>query len=802
VSAASPRRLACLLIGGLLLATAGLLRASAPGPTPSTVVLRPQPAHIAQYGNPPPSTTPTTTPPPATTTASPSPSSGPIALSPDDRYAWMVDPDADAVSVVRVGSDANQFVGRVPVGRDPAAVALAPTNDLAFVTNSADSSVTVIGFPAGDPTQARVLGALAVGTEPAGVLVTPDGTKLYVANSNSGDVTVISIQPQQISVARTIPNAGYQPTGLAFANGSLYVSQYVAQLRNNGRSVDKNEGADDGREGRISVINTAGDTVAGTVTLNPLSPDQVGFKSSGSTLDRVAQHNDATGAEVDDFATGCFPNLLGSAVVKNGRAYIPAVGSSPNGPFKFNVNLQSVLSVVNLASGSEETAKTINMNKGIGAEKVGTKLFFSVPSAIAFKQSVNEGYVVCSGIDQVVKVSLGADGTPTVGAPTPVRIFTTADPNASLFNARGKNPRGIVLNSSDTRAYVACPLSRDIAVLDIQNNQRLANISVGDLPDPSSFAGIVLRGKQLFYSSIGPAGTRPDSSPPAGRMSNFGWSNCGSCHPNGHTDGVTWMFPDGPRQTISLDGTFDHVIVNNQATLDHTRILNWSAVRDEVQDFELNTRAVSGGEGLIRDGKSVVSLVNPDGSIGAPNTGRDSDLDSMAFYMAYGIRTPNAPPISNADFQAGSQLFADAGCTSCHAGRQWTTSIRNFTPPPKVDRNGAQIVITDTQLVAFLRNVGTFDPTQLNEVRANVAGAVPPARGTLGLNPPSLLGLAATAPYFHSGQAQTLDDVMANIPHRTAGSPGRDLFTDANNRALMVKFLRSIDANKPFFPGQ
>ena len=47
------------------------------------------------------------------------------------------------------------------------------------------------------------------------------------------------------------------------------------------------------------------------------------------------------------------------------------------------------------------------------------------------------------------------------------------------------------------------------------------------------------------------------------------------------------MFPDGPRQTISLDGTFDHRFSAGRATLDHIRILNWSAVRDEAQDFEL-----------------------------------------------------------------------------------------------------------------------------------------------------------------------------------------------------------------------
>src|SRR5205807_1425521 len=127
---------------------------------------------------------------------------------------------------------------------------------------------------------------------------------------------------------------------------------------------------------------------------------------------------------------------------------------------------------------------------------------------------------------------------------------------------------------------------------------------------------------------------------------------------------------------------------NGQASLDHVRILNWSAVRDEVQDFELNTRGVFGGEGLIRDGRPVINLINADGT-GEANTGRDPDLDAMAVYMAYGIRTPIAPPISDADFQSGAKLFGNAGCTNCHSGRQWTTSIRNFTPPPTVDRDGA-----------------------------------------------------------------------------------------------------------------
>src|SRR5438309_4065483 len=358
----SPRLVGGLLIALLASGTVTLLIGSRPRPVQAAAHLQPQlslrlPPRSARlaWG-------------PVVVSANPSPSSGPIALSPDDRFAWMVDPEGNAVSAVKVWNDADQLVRRLPVGHDPAAIAASPTNDLLFVTDSADGALAVIIQPPGDPAHAQVLGALKVGAEPAGVLVTPDGRKVYVANSNSGDVTVIAIERRQIAVVGIIPDVGYQPTGLAFANRHLYVSQFLGQLRDNGRPIDKNEGADDGREGRITVINTATDKVEQTIVLNPLSPAQVGFKSNGSTLDRIPQRKDGSGNEIFDFDTGCFPNLLGSAGIKNGRAYVPAVGSSPNGPFRFNVNLQSVLSVVNLAAGSEETGKTINMNKGIGAE--------------------------------------------------------------------------------------------------------------------------------------------------------------------------------------------------------------------------------------------------------------------------------------------------------------------------------------------------------------------------------------------------------------------------------------------------
>jgi YVTN family beta-propeller protein len=726
------------------------------------------------------------------------PSSGPIAITSDDQFVWSVNPDANTVTAVRVAGDANQLVRNLRTGAEPQAVAISPDNQIIAVANAVSGTVSIYRAPGGNAAQANLLGNVTVGTEPFGVLFSPDGSKLYCANMSSNDVTVI--RTSDFRVIKTIPNVGENPRGMTIANGKLYVTQWIARPRKNDpRPPAQLEGRDDGHEGAVTVISIANDTIVREVVLNPLDPAKVGFNSDGSTLDKIPPQNNGQFPT----PTGCFPNELQSIVVKGNFAYVPAIGSSPNGPFRFNVNGQSMLSVINLTNDTEDRAKTINMNFGLGAENGATRLFLSNPTAIAFKKGENVGYVCAAGIDQVIEVRLGANGAPTVGAPAPVRIPTTRNLNGD-FTTLGKNPEGIVLNSTGTRAYVACQISRDVAVLDLAAKRLLTNVLTANLPARNSAAGQILRGKQLFFTAIGPAGTDPafpNSQPPAGVMSDRGWGGCRSCHFNGWTDNVTWMFADGPRQTISLDGMFDH------RSLASHRILNYSAVRDEAQDFDLNTRAVFGGQGLINnaDGtqnKDVVSLVRADGTLGLPNRLRNADLDALELYQAFGIRSRIAPNIAANELQAGAALFVQAGCANCHAGRQWTSSIRDFTPPPTADFQAGNI--KDTQLTRFLKNVGTFDPADANELKANanVNGQVPVARGADGMNPPSLLSVFATAPYLHSGEAQTLEQVLDNPTHRTAGAldPTRDVLANAQQRALLVRFLKAIDLGIGFIP--
>ena len=632
--------------------------------------------------------------------------SSPIALTSDDRFVWSVNPDNDSVSVFEVANEANRKVAEIKVGREPWCVAIKEERNrghdelIAYVTNMASGTVSVI-----DGQRYKVIETIQVGDEPFGCALTPDGKRLYVSNFSSDSVSVINTQSYR--VIRTIEGMGSKPRGIAItADGKkVYVTQFLAVSRaNDPRPRSQTEGADDGREGRVTVIDGDSNKVIGTVTLNPLPDVGAAFKSNGNTRARRPLANPA----VFDTTTGAFPNLLESIVIRGNLAYISNTCSSPNGPFRFNVNVQSCLAVID-TTRDVEAFPTLNMNAGVNFEPAGKKLFNTNPFMVAFKRSAAEGFVALGATNRLLRVTVDGTGAasinPPAGAQDPDNIvrIELKDPQESLQDdpedlIGGHNPRGVVVNSTDTRAYVMDFLSRDVAVVDVSGAdptkyRTLARLQSADLPT-GEVDQVALRGKYLFNTAIGPAGTQPNSVRPAGLMSDTGWGTCYSCHPQALTDSVTWMFPDGPRQAISMESTFPAgaaVIVNGAPVLpdSHMRALNWSGIRDEIQDFERNIRAVSGGGGLIREpglleGAAGLALI-PDLAPVA-NTGRNPDLDAIATYLAVGVRAPISP-LARHDVSYGRQLFAAAGCQHCHGGPNWTISAIDFTPPPAAIEN-------------------------------------------------------------------------------------------------------------------
>jgi YVTN family beta-propeller protein len=709
--------------------------------------------------------------------------SSPVAVSASGRFVWVANPDTDSVSVIDTENDAYQKVAEIKVGDEPNNLALSASGR-AYVANTISGTVSVI-----NAATREIITTIAVGTEPYGIALTPNGRKLYVVNARSNDVSVIDTATN--GVVRTITSVGTEPRGIAItSDGDTDDNDekvYVAEF--NGVDIPgKIIGADDYKEGRVTVIAAGNDAVLGQVVLPPM--ENVGFNSNGSALKRIA----ATTPPTFTVPTGAFPNSLNAIAIKGGRAYLPNNAASADGPVRFNVNVQAFLNVIDTATDKEGIAdgkpQTINMNRGIQFEPASPqKLFLGMPWHLAFENNSNEGWVVASAANILVKVVLDANGTPTINAPA-----AAGQAGNIIRIPTGQKPIGVAISPDDKRAYVANEVSRDLTVVNLDTNEVITTVSTAALPTPGTLEATVQYGKAIFYSSA--SVNLPTLGPviPAGRLSSEGWSGCVSCHANGFTDQVVWIFGAGPRRSVPLHSTFNPQNPNDQ------KILNYSAIFDEVQDFENNIRGVSGGLGLITlaDGVTQDPVLN---AFALPNTGRSAPLDALATFIARGIRAPISParritPFSREgqEIQLGRKLFVAAGCVDCHAGGGWSSVRRSYVPPPVA----ADVV--NGQIIGLLRQVGTFNAANINEIRQNGA----PPLGADGYAPPSLLGAWAMGPLLHNGTAITIDDILDNVTHRRAGQNRfqADPLNDARHRDALIKFLKSIDAaTQPFNVG-
>lgn len=729
---------------------------------------------------------PASTPAPAAVTRFAGPtSSQPLALTADDAFLIAANADSNTVSFFDLRSQRNRKLAEIPVQTEPSSVAFMPDGSKAFVANTVSGTVTVMRTNLANGAIGKPL-HLAVGKEPAALVLTPNGKKLYVANARSNSVSVIDTSTD--TVVKTIFGVGFEPRGLAVSNNgdasdsdeTLYVTQFLSLP-----APGKVDGADDAKVGRVTLIDTGSDSVVGEVAVNPIA--DTGFKALGDALARIAPGDPANPADFK-FVTGAYPNQLAHLAIKGNFAFIPNTGASPNGPVRFDVNTQSLLSVINRTTRLDAN-RTINMHRAVAAQSNPDKLFVTQPWAIAFKNFADHGYVISAASDHVVKVAVD----PATGAAAVLN--NPLDASRVLQIKVGKNPRGIVVNSTDTRAYVLNFISRSVSVIDLGSvpEQVLVTMSSSRLPAPGTLADKIHIGKELYNSSTGefdpPVGS---TEPVLGRMSNKGWGSCAACHtPAGLSDNVVWIFGSGPKRTLAQHADFDPTVADRS----RMRMLNWSAERDEQEDFELNIRAVSGGAGLIVGADGVTPDPNVVNLTPAASAGRNQlkvrgvgAWDAIKAYVQFGIRAPISPqPAFDPDVIAGRALFISANCQACHGGPQWTSGRVRYTPPPS-----AAIPISGGQVLGELRNVGTFDGGFFNEVRAN--GSAP--LGASGFVPPSLLSIHAFAGNFlHNGAAGSLPQVLNNVTHRSAGTGGVDTLSNAADRDKIVRFLLSIDAS-------
>ncbi len=759
-------------------------------------------------------------------------------------------------------------------GSEPWQVAFAPDGDTAYVVLRKDQRLVRLRYLKTAP---AVDGYVEVGSEPTGLALNPSGSRIYVANWNDGTVSVIDAQSLKagppIDLNAALVAGGYlgdveprpalaHPRSIAVSNDgdgkdedeALYVTEYFAQQVEPEAADGSN--ADTRNVGLVYQVSLASHDVT-TIALAPLA--DVGFK-------------DANGV-----AAGCFPNQLQSVTVNGNYAYVLSVCASPKGPLGTKVttttcakvedcaglNLvdpacvvpfggapsavcvdvagvktttEPVVSIIDTRTGTEvpESARNLNAEFDAFYDEISLdpaeRRFPLFASDLSFVPKTAVAYVSANGADAVFRLVFDAEhGTLSeVGGSTSPFIDLT--PKGIAADKSGKNPIGVAAAASPGKfALVGNDVTRNAAIIDF-NTQGIAGgiqapnvLPTAALPAPKSAEDHVLKGKRLFGTGVA-----------RWSLDGQGWGACQSCHSDGLSDNVTWYFARGPRQATSLEGSFASKDPSDQ------RIFNWTGIFDEVDDFESNTRDISGGVGATVSRLSTppqtgdridfvglkhaglngssAQAADPTNPLGFAEAPKLEDWRDIEAYIQT-IRSPRAP--SNLDPQKvarGAELFTNGGaCQGCHGGAKWTISQRFYTPGTQTNSllstTALQIPVgfpdallpaqkPENQTLRFaggnagafdqiscaIRPVGTFNVAQpgagVAELRADMKtpaqGDGNPAGEGRGYNVPSLLGMATGAPYLHAGNARTLEGLFG------------DTFAQ-HSRALSPNFLAESD---------
>lgn len=449
-------------------------------------------------------------------------------------------------------------------------------------------------------------------------------------------------------------------------------------------------------------------------------------------------------------------------------------------------------------------------------------------------------------------------------AGSPGRPFIALDPGSVDATQQGKLPVAVTIahrstvDAADRFAFVLNESTRNVTVLDLAKDDIAGlpgrAVVAAAAPQPADAAEKArLEGKRLFATGVGRWSRNGQA-----------WLSCETCHVDGLSDQVTWFHLRGPRQTPSLDQTFsksdpslvrmhqwtahaDEIADHEAGALRITSGGVGSIVKTTAVELSARIDFAANGHGGLNG--SARAAADPEAS--STLVKEVSVLDDWKKITSFmqTIRTPNKPSnLDAAKVTEGHAVFEEAKCQGCHGGPLWTISKVFYNPDPDTasptNLNRALRTLSWTNAVTnagfptkllpttdgalqtmrynstvsgtkpaavdsitcLLRQVGTFNTAEpgvgVAELRRDHTSVAQGGGdgGISGFNVPSLLGVAVGAPFFHAGQARTLEALLADpfAQHHAALADGFLASTDsgaAAKRAALVQFLLAIDQN-------
>lgn len=592
-----------------------------------------------------------------------------ILLTKDDTALWVVNQDADSVSVIDPATRKllkEISLAEAPPTVDPATKrfdpkvaprSLALVNEKkVYVAGQAANSVYVI-----DAAKRSVIGVIPVPAAPIAIAAAPDGSAVYVVSHEAGEVTKIDPETDEVVASVAVSE---HPFGI--------------KVSDDGQSI--------------------------FVTHALLDPGVTVLTASGlSIVDKVPLSDEIPG---DDkrIANGVARGLFHvESRPGTGELWVPHLllaVDTPQPDLDFESTVFPTISTL-AADGSAEARRLLFRPAALPDAEGAFSDVISGPRAIAFTPDGKLALVANAQSEDVMVFDAETGFEVSLVRPLPSTML-----------------EGIVVDHAGKHAYVDGRNTHDVTVLAIDEDNTAAPAKVDGAPidrltvDP--MPAQLRLGQRLFYTA---------NSAAFPVTKNF-WVACTSCHIEGGSDAVTWLFEVGPRDTPS-----------NAGGPINTGFLLRQALLSSVNQYDLIIRVEQGGTYTHDDPKQV------------------ADLEALAAFVNYAIPFPQNPNLApdgklTPEQGRGQTTFKNL-CTSCHPGPYYTDSAAGnsgleFSKP---------IALHDINTCV---KTGAFP----DRVAENIEGT---AHTACDFDTPTLRGIFASAPYFHDGSARTLRDVVDRL---------------------------------------
>ncbi|NUO48240.1 MAG: hypothetical protein HOV80_05205, partial [Polyangiaceae bacterium] len=385
---------------------------------------------------------------------------------------------------------------------------------------------------------------------------------------------------------------------------------------------------------------------------------------------------------------------------------------------------------------------------------------FIQPRAIVYRKSQRSILVASEGTDAIVELDATMQD-PTLGL---IRTYSTLSDSDRIMGVavQGGAPSGLALSEDEQTAYVYCRTTDELAVVRLVEGDGYYEtvppryVKLAEDPKDPMFAF----GRKLFYNATD--------------YTVSGGLACAGCHPEGRDDGYVWHEVEFSTERGQGRSKFTNFFGSASAARHMDEF--WKETEPGASNVDKT------GAGYARQTPMLAGRLKAKGPYGwlgenkdlparlvagfklhrwshAGIDENDSTTGARMNHLSVFVRAGLAPPpmkkrdLSDQE-KRGREIFMSEGaaCSSCHA--------------PETD-------YTNRSIAVIAGNV----PRQAFVEEKNAA-----------YKTPSLLFVGGSAPYFHDGRYETLEELIEKNGDRM----GKTSHLSPEDRKALVAFLRTL----------